>query len=59
MRQRPAGAELTTSFTDKQIRLKELQWAIDEADQKRNEVYDDRMRPTRTVSGPMLIWFGR
>ncbi|MHC9531776.1 phage tail tape measure protein [Prescottella equi] len=37
----PPAPELTTSFTDKQIRLKELQWAIDEADQKRNEVYDD------------------
>lgn len=37
----PPAPELTTSFTDKQIRLKELQWSIDEADQKRNEVYDD------------------
>ncbi|ORJ99877.1 phage tail tape measure protein [Prescottella equi] len=37
----PPAPELTTSFTDKQIRLKELEWAIDEADQKRNEVYDD------------------
>ncbi|NKS62354.1 hypothetical protein GS493_05635 [Rhodococcus hoagii] len=40
-RQQHPGAELTTSFTDKQIRWKVLQWAIDEADQKRNEVYDD------------------
>ncbi|NKS73153.1 hypothetical protein GS531_10910 [Rhodococcus hoagii] len=37
----PPAPELTTSFTDKQIRWKVLQWAIDEADQKRNEVYDD------------------
>ncbi|MDH6679242.1 TP901 family phage tail tape measure protein [Rhodococcus sp. LBL1] len=37
----PAAPDLATSYTDEQIRLKELQWAIDEADAKRNEVYDD------------------
>lgn len=37
----PPAPDLTTSFTDEQIRLKELQWSIDEAEQKRNEVYDD------------------
>lgn len=37
----PPAPDLATSYTDEQIRLKELQWSIDEADAKRNEVYDD------------------
>ncbi|MGF7124028.1 phage tail tape measure protein [Rhodococcus sp. BE178] len=37
----PPAPELTSSLTDDEIQLKELQWSIDEADAKRNEVYDD------------------